>query len=229
VRIFAQCDGMQAEWRIGAIKLGAEGGAPVLSRTRRVLHESSIISATTHQRAMAPTTRPSTNSKTSSGLINSTKSRGVRGPSGNRSLSRPTTLSCSCSQRWKSFTARHPGHAVVGVPLVLTATDFVRGGPPISSGEVSMENREARDRDERRKALGQFSDADDTTGSRPLVGSRRSDFPRAHSELRLASRPARTTCVWCFQTCACLTPLRCGSAWSGFPSIRGPYVGFTPS
>jgi len=133
-------------------------------------------------------------------------------------------------QRWRSFTARHLGSRHCGSSVRADYGRFRPGRTPISSREVSMENLEARDRDECRRALGQFSDADDTTGSRPLIGSRRSDFPRAHSELRLASRPARTTCVWCFQTCACLTPLRCGSAWSGFPSIRDcPYVGFTPS
>jgi hypothetical protein len=99
-------------------------------------------------------------------------------------------------------------HAVVESPLVLTTADVRPGSTPISSGKVSVENLEARDRDERRKALVQFSDADDTTGSRPRIGSRRSAFPRVHSELRLASRPARTTCVWYFQTCACLAALK---------------------
>jgi hypothetical protein len=126
--------------------------------------------------------------------------------------------------------ARRSGSRRRGSPARACYGRFRPGRTPISSGEVSMENLEARDRDERRKALLQFPDADDTTGSRPPIGSRRSAFPRAHSELRLASRRARTTCVCCFQTCACLTALRCRSAWSGFPSIRDcPYVGFTPS
>jgi len=81
---------------------------------------------------------------------------------------------------------------------------------------VCVENPEVRDRAVCRKALLQFPGGDDTTGPRSRIGSRPLAFPRAHSERRLASHPGRTTCVWCFQICACLAALRCRSARSGF-------------